>query len=393
MNFIIGIIQSLISSFIFSAYSAEKITASKESFEERARLFYSSISPFLIKSVLPVLAPRVSDKLYKFTHDSRVVICPFILFSSGTDLTISNHLQTNGVNFHENDNFISWLRDKLGKQLTNDPTFTLNSISTQNKLSVSIGNYYSTLSTSDFHYFNLIRYFPVKSKIGTYFAYRHSKYVKGWIESLKLVSESKSFSHYCASIGCSVLTVMKSVDGQYKYLLKSNSAEKNSAHDRHVIPSFMFQPISTRIYEQERELDLELSVIREYGEELLGIDELESAETVDALMNHISKNKLLNEFSSLLKSKQIHLEITGLVLDIYRLRPEITFLLIIHDDKFSRNIKTNWETKKKSLDMVSLHDDDAYHKIIDSQKEPLCPPGLAALINGRNRAIRFLSSN
>lgn len=217
--------------------------------------------------------------------------------------------------------------------------------------------------------------------------------MKNWIESLKLVSDSKTFSHYCASIGCSVLTVVKSTDGEYKYLLKTNSDKKNSTVDRHVIPSFMFQPVSNRISEQERELDLELSVIKEYGEELLGMDELESAETIDVLIQKISSNKYSNKLYSLIKNKKAHLEITGFVLDIYRLRPEITFVLVIHDVEFSKNIETNWEAQRKSLEMVKLFDKDAYNEILLSMDNPLCSPAMAALINGRDKAISLLQNN
>lgn len=390
MSFILGVLQSIIASFIFAIYDAEKKTASKNSFTEKAKNFHSIISPNLLENIIPLRLPKVAKKLHKEKIYDEFITFAYIDLYKGGNITLSYSLQTNINSFSVNEKFINWLRDELGKRLTNDPTFSLNSISIENNLSLSVGNYFQTLSTSDIHYFNLIRYFPVNSEIGGYFAYKYSKYVTDWLNTLEHISEKNMFSHYCASIGCSVLTVLKSSDNQYKYLLKTNSTEKNSAGDRHVVPSFMFQPISKRINEQERELNLELNVIKEYGEELLGMDELEGADTFDALMQIMLKNKYLNELHSLIKNNKAHLEITGFIIDVYRLRPEITFLLIIHDDKFSKNLKTNWETKRRSLDMVKLTDDNAYYDILKSTDTPLCSPGVAALINGRNRALSLL---
>jgi len=390
MSFVLGVLQSIIASFIFAVYGAEKKTASKNAFTERAKNFHSEISPNLLENIIPLRLPNVAKKLHEEIIHNDPITFAYIDLYRGKDITISRSLQTNISNFSVNEKFITWLKDELGKRLTNDPTFSLNSVSTENKLSLSVGSYFETLSTSDIHYFNLIRYFPLKSGVGCYFAYKHSKYVTNWLNALERVSEANMFSHYCASVGCSVLTVLKSSDEQYKYLLKTNSEEKNSAGDRHVVPSFMFQPISKRITEQERELSLELNVIKEYGEELLGMDELEEADTFDALMQNMLENKQLKKLYSLIKNKKAHLEITGFIIDIYRLRPEITFLLIIHDDKFSKNIKTNWETERRSLDMVKLNDDNAYYEILKSTDTPLCSPGVAALINGRSRALSLL---
>lgn len=93
-----------------------------------------------------------------------------------------------------------------------------------------------------------------------------------------------------------------------------------------------------------------------------------------------------------LKTGKATLEVTGLVLDVFRMRPEITFLLILNDDAYSKNIKTNWETEAKSLEQYCLEDDNSYYELISDIETPLCPPGLAALVNGRNQAIKKLKA-
>lgn len=394
MTFISGIFQSLIANMLFSFFRMERITRKKSDFEARSKLFHSNISPYILDTVIPELSPKINRKLYRCELNAETKTFPFISLESINKVTLPTSLQTARRKFFLNEKLIDWLDRELKRNLTNNPTFTIDGISRDCKLSIGIGDYYSTISTSDVHYFNLIRYFPLKTKRGAFFTYRHGRYMSEWLNSLESIVIDKDFSHYCASIGCSVFTVLKGTDGKYKYLIKKNSSAKgSSAFEHHVIPSFMFQPIARRDSEQERELDLELSVVREFGEELLGVESLENAETVDVLLEQINSNNLLNFLYNNIKSKSIFLEKTGFILDVYRLRPEITFLLIIDDDEYSKNLKTNWETEKNSLDLIELNDDSAYLKLLSAQENALCAPGAAALINGRNRAIEVLNRN
>ena len=392
-SFISSITASLVANIISAVYSVERKTRAKKAFDKRTRIFHSEISPYVLGQVLPSKLPSVSKKLARVKTPDKIVIAPYISLSDGKELSISKFLATEVHEPTHNIKLINWLTDDLGKKIDNDSTFTIQSIRSSGEVNVGISDYYSTISTCDKNYFDLIRYFPIKGKKGSFFAYKNNRNVLRWLASLEKIVENKSFSHYHASIGCSVLTVMKSSDGTYKYPIKINSQEKSSgASDRHVLPSFMFQPISSQLQEQERELDLETSVLREYGEELLGLTELESAETADVMFNHINKNKYLKRMRKQLENGEATLEVTGLVLDVFRLRPEVTFLLILSDDVYSRNIVLNWETEKKSLEQYSLDDDEAYFGLISDYQKPLCAPGLAALVNGRNRAIEKLKA-
>ncbi|MDH3997961.1 MAG: hypothetical protein OET90_03880 [Desulfuromonadales bacterium] len=392
LTFISGVCQSIAASALFSLYKSEKAGQTKAAFDKRVELFHSKISPHLIEHVIPNLSQKIADELHKETIGDKKITCPFFYVINSNELAISSDLRTNINHFPINENFIRWFKVELKKRADNKPTFCLNGISSKNELSLCISDYYSTLSTSDIHYFNLIKYFPIESKLWSSFAYKHSKYVGEWIASLNKIIDSKSFSHYAASVGCAVMTVLKGIDGKYKYLLKMNSDKKNSAKERHVIPSFMFQPIADRPYEQERELDLQLAVVREYGEELLEIKEMESAESVDSLLHNITKHPLLNKLKDSIEDKSVFLEATGLIVDIYRLRPEITLLLILDEDDYSKQLNTNWETEERTLDHIDLYDDDSFYEIITSKTSPIAPPGLAALINGRKKAIEIISA-
>ncbi len=394
INFLSGILASLVANVISTIYGVERNTHAKKAFTKRAEIFHKKITPYLLDRLLPEQLLDVANKLAIEEVDGTATVLPYIALTGDSNIKLARSIVTENRSIKHDKKLLHWMTSELGKTIDNNPTFTLQGISSSGELIIGTSDYMSTLSTSDVNYFDLIRYFPVKSKFGLFFAYRNNKRTKKWLNSLRKIVIDRSFTHYHASIGCSVLTVMKTSDGKYKYPIKQNSSEKgSSAMERHVLPSFMLQPISRRIKEQERELDLSINVLREYGEELLGIPELEQAETVDVMLNHIYSHHLLKKMKRQLDKGKATLEVTGLVLDIFRLRPEITFLLVLHDDCYAKNLKTNWEAESHSLDLIELNDSLAYSELLSSRNCPLCSPGMAALINGRKRALEHLKGN
>lgn len=392
LDFLSSITSSLLANIISSYYGVDKKTRQKKEFQKRCDVFHAEIAPHIINEVISSHLPHVFTKLERIDIPQDSLIAPYIDIAGAHKPSISNALATEIPSQHHDHKFLNWLKNELGKRVDNDPTFSIHSIRSSGEINVGASDYYSTVSTCDKNYYDLIRYFPLNKRKGAMFAYKNDPKIIRWLISLEKIVEKKSFSHYHASIGCSVLTVMKSSDGVYKYPIKVNSQEKGSGVcDSHVIPSFMFQPISKIVSEQERELDLETSVLKEYGEELLNIEGLESAETVDVMRRIISENKHLKKIKKQLNNGNALLEITGLILDIYRLRPEITFLLILNDSVYSKHIDPNWETEGKSLETYPLDCDDTYHKLISDSESPLCAPGLASLVNGRSRALAYLA--
>lgn len=380
------------SNTISRLYGQERKANDPDSFEKKAKLFHTEISPFLINELLPKRLPKVHERLVRHTiMNGPIRTLPYVNLLERGRFSLSDELSTSREELKVDNDFVTWMRENLGKIVNDNPTFRLMDFSHNGKLNIGIGSYESTISTADKNYFDLIRYFPDKKYIGSVFSYKYNKNVKKWLDSIEKIIKYNNFSHYTASIGCSVLTVMPSSDGEYKYLIKRNSLKKSSsASEKHVIPSFMFQPVSTEWHEQEKEIDLNLSVLREYGEEIIGLPELEEASTVDTLKNYIRSNDLLKILSDQIENGNAYLVVTGLTLDIFRLRPEITFVLVITDKRFAENVNLNWESKGSAPEQPFLHDDNAYNALIHDDEYPLCPPGLAALINGRSLAIKLL---
>jgi hypothetical protein len=127
---------------------------------------------------------------------------------------------------------------------------------------------------------------------------------------------------------------------------------------------------------------------KEFGEELLNLKDLESASMVDAMIGIIEDNKELKRLSELLENGKAFFNVTGMILDIYKLRPEITAVLVITDNEFSKKIRNIWESKR--IDLIKLNDENAYNHLLTSKDYPLCPPGLAALIKGRAIATKII---
>lgn len=392
VNFILGIIASLVANLFTYGFNLEKRNRSKRVFIKKSKKFHEEISPYLLNKVIPNYSKGLSRRLERIEVYGETYCLPFISLSNKKDIKLHGLIDEKRLPVR-NKKLIYWLKNELGKRVENNPTFTLNSIISDGSISVGVSDYESTLSTADIHYFNLIRYFPISKKYFLLFSYRNNLHTKKWLSSLNKIVMNKSYGHYHASIGCSVLTILKSTSGEYKYLIKTNSSKKgSSAGDKHVIPSFMFQPVSQRIdTDQKKLLDFKINIIKEFGEELLGMEELEDSETTDTLISSIINNETLKSLMIQLKNKEARLIPTGLYLDVFRLRPEFTFVLIVNDISLSGKIKTNWETEKNSLDLVNLYDTDSYNELITDEKYPLCSPGAAALINGRSAAINILN--
>ncbi len=313
------IVSSIIANLIFDLYKIQQKTRKKTSFYNRSELFNSTIAPYLINTVLPKKNPEIASKLKKIKiQDDSFLTLPYIQLYEKDSIKLSRNLLTESRTNIKDDKFISWLKNDLEKTIENKPTFAIGGIDASQTIILCISDYESSISTSDKHYYNLIRYFPIKAKRGEYFSYRNNSYTRKWISSLNKLILKKSFNHYHASIGCSVLTVLKSSDKQYKYLISESSKKKGSASiERHVIPSSMFQPVSNTFEEQQREVDFKINILREYGEEILGMKELEDVEIADTLFNYIDKNPLLKRLQKQLSTGEAKLIQTGMCLDIF----------------------------------------------------------------------------
>ena len=331
---------------------------------------------------------EISPYLMKEKIDNQEVYLPAVLLIDGR-VEISNQISDNIDTNQVNEFFINELKEKCAKTLWNNPTYRLANIE-NSKLILGESNYYKTLSTCDIHYYNMIR------KNHTFSENNHS--YSQWLSQFQDIVENKNFSNISASLGCSTLLVIKNhLNNKFQYYLVNNSAKKNGNNTKHVIPAFMYQP--TKMYVDEDDFvlqsDILFQVLKEFGEELLGMEELEHINDYQELYYKMESNKVIKSLKKLLKNKKADFKILGLALDVYRLRPEILTLLVVDDEKFaklfSQNRKLSWEASTEDMNglhIVNLDDEEKYTNLMLSSDEPLVPPALACLKLGREYMIK-----
>lgn len=294
---------------------------------------------------------------------------------------ISNTLDKNRSNI----NFIKTLKNKCGRKIWNNDTYRVMSIDEEdNQLRLGKSDYYRTLSTCDLHYYNFMK---SDNRMIECVGDEYNQWFKK-LENIVIYNELTTVS---ASLGCSTLLVIKNYDiNKYQYYIVDNSVAKNPANTKHVVPSFMFQPTRKIANREDFKLqsDIQTQILKEFGEELLGMEELEKISTEKELKLIIKKNPILKKLRKLLKEGKATLKVLGISLDIFRLRPELLTVLVIDDKNFYNNFlpKTSWEVSsedKNGLGIYNIDDEEQYLKLIFDDEKPLVSPATACLKLGR----------
>ena len=352
-------------------------------FEKKVASFNAFGQHYLIHHVLKQQHPNIFQQLHGLSDPQySSMVSPTLSLTPKERISVIRKIDAISAPFTYDSSLLNWLKFTLNKQIKNNPTFVLRSIFKDGSIQVGLGDYESTLSTSDKHYFNLVRCCPTEHSDKALEHYAQQPTVKAWAEQLERVALHHDFSHYCASMGCSVVTIINTQPEGYQCVMQQNAPSKASGvRDYHVAPSFMFQPTGAEPNDYIDELDVSLGVIREYGEEVLGLDELENAGSVRDLKKQINDSALLNKLQQDIESGASTLISTGLVLDIFRLRPELTYLLVIDDPQYAETLKGNWESEK--LVRIDASSSAAINAFLYENKARIAPPAIAALIKAQ----------
>ena len=222
----------------------------------------------------------------------------------------------------------SYLHDLQNSKpsLFNGRTFTLNFIRTNPlRLRGAIGNYYDMLATCG----------ALEHELGDALA-------QGWMLAPNRAQYHRHVQpqeailrgmRRSAAIGIGTLTVFNDA-GVYKAILAKRSNE--TAFDSglyHVLPAMMFQP-TTADFKHPQEWSIKHQVMREVLEEMFDMPEQLEPDAWDFFYEHPA----LLYLKDLLDAGKAQLYITGVVLNLLTLRPEISTLLLIHDPKWYARI-------------------------------------------------------
>lgn len=147
-------------------------------------------------------------------------------------------------------------------------------------------------------------------------------------------------SSRCAALAFSVLFVFKRSGSYYTLVRRRLKGIPIAPEQYHVLPSAMFEAACG---DTDVEYSIEHNVLRELLEEVYDVDEV--CEPNQTLADFIFGIDPVPTLMKLLGNNQAELSATGLCVNLLTLRPEITAVLVVHDEYFVRQkrMALNWE--------------------------------------------------
>ncbi len=241
--------------------------------------------------------------------------------------------------------------------LFNGSTFTLKQIR-QNPLQLrgQIGSYYDMLATCAA--FERELWDAVEA--GLLRAPNRSTYHRSVAPADALLRGEKR----SAAIGIGTLTVFNDGETYRAILAKRSEATAFDRNMYHVLPAMMFGP-TTANFTEPGEWSVRHQILRELLEELFGLPETIQPQRWNYFYEHPALGYLLD----LMNSGKAQLCVTGIILNLLTLRPEIGTLLLIHDPAWHARVSaadsdmplvTAEETKGDSVVMAPIATDEAF---------------------------------
>ena len=139
------------------------------------------------------------------------------------------------------------------------------------------------------------------------------------------------FQNNVTRIGINNLILIRKDPDTYLALSRKKTMQSMIQHH-------LFDQISSCIFEiidsPENDFNLQNTVLRETAEELFG--QTDQTLTQNQL-NKTNKNQELNELQRMLKNGSAAFQVTGFCIDLVRLVPEITTLLVVQDETFFKH--------------------------------------------------------
>lgn len=237
--------------------------------------------------------------------------------------------------------YLDTLRQQ-GRHLYNAPTYTMRSVDQNATLRINcgLGCYFDAMTTCDILEWELLTMIGDTSlsesdlsTIGDRLPLR-THYLKH-VGNPVLDGSGRS-----AAISISTLIAFNS-GSTYKGFLRARS-RRTAAHADlyHVVPSFIFQP---QAGDTVREYSVRHNILREYLEEVFGVEEVQ-APGGEISYDWFYSHEHLKNLAQLLHDGSAQLLLTGYAVNLLNYRPEICTLLLIKDEHWCKQrIMTNYE--------------------------------------------------
>lgn len=330
----------------------------------------------------PETYAKLTGKILTETIGRQVIKFPCVnLLDDNQELTIESKLNIQ-QKAQATDNYEAFVSAILAAKpkVTDNVTFAINSFdSATGRLACKVSSYYKALYYCDYNFYQIVANYKKTN-------YEQEYFLSHWADDLNKIL-CNDFTTLDLSIGISCLVIHKTPDGTYKAFICKKSQAANGFMDMHVIPSAMYQPIANHPLNYYKELNPLDHVLRELAEEVFNVPEFDSSVHTDYLLTQIHQTPQNADILKLFKSNNAEFKVTGLYLDLYRLRPEILTTIIIHDeswfnDHFSPTTQLgNWEVVKNNVIAVEMNS-DFYNHIVTQENGSMCAPGMACYIKG-----------
>ena len=336
------------------------------------------------------LVRQVRERLLRVTipapeQGPREVIFPAVnLLPSGSLPSLDDELDDEHSLIQVPEQFLEAVRGS-GSKIEDNPTFAVQSLDLQTgRIHCFTSSYYRAIFQCDKHFYQIAAQFPGLE--GDSQHYRENAHLQDWAEQLRHIVVDNDFSTIEASLGCACLVIHNTPKG-YRALLCKKAQDANGMHDAHVVPALMFQPIGNNPMYYKDELNILWQVLRELAEELFGVKEFSADVHPDRLYQQVIDQPEIAHINDMLQEGKAEFHVTGLYLDLFRLRPEIVTTLIIHDPEWyethipSGRVLGNWEIAPKGVFAIHMEEMD-FFKAIKGKTGYLCAPGAAAYVEG-----------
>lgn len=250
------------------------------------------------------------------------------------------------------------LKERAGIPIENRLTYTMVQLNTQDtlQLSCALGYYYDTLDTCQSLEWEIL---SCCDKLNMHDKDSFNRFdsqlelrkaLHGKVDNPIIDGSSRS-----AAIGISTLVAYND-NGEIKLWLKRRSKRGVAVHSGfvHVIPSFMFQPVTMEV---DKEFKIPHNIFREYLEEIFDKHEPRMGE--EEVHNYFYTDPRLEYLHILLGRQEAELLFTGIAIDLLNLRPEIcTILWIKTSDWFNHHSRSaNNNRFKVNLEFMGGYDE------------------------------------
>ena len=252
-------------------------------------------------------------------------------------------------------------RALLATEFTNDPVFVIRELSIAEgscKIEGGLTDYFSSLANHDALEHELLSTSLRLSKEGRLSNENLYKKLPLRQEFHKQGPESK---RRCAGIGVSTLLAYHTADEGYKLIVRRRSAETAVHTDLyHVIPAGMFQDVWS----------IQHCVIKEYCEELFRERFDPDREDPEYIFRDWES---AGSIRRVIAKGDCELLTSGLVLNLFNMRPEICTVLVFHDEQFFRGqeqkFRPNWEYLSRRKSIVAKKPSVVHLRLKDVQSE------------------------